>query len=147
MNDEKYVPLETENDREAVRTITVLVVEPVQPCRVQEIPNTLEAMQQIVGGYIESVSFEREAIICNEEGKLLGLPYNRPLMGESGLPIDILQGTFLIAGINGEHFASLTDKQIQKYRELYDNGMVITAVKDRPHREKSGQKKKGGESR
>ena len=64
--------------------IKVLVVEPTKPCEVREIPDTLEAMQQIVGGCIESVSFEREAIICNENGKLLDLPFNRPLLDESG---------------------------------------------------------------
>ena len=124
--------------------IKVLVVEPMRPCHVQEIPNTLEAMQQIVGGYIESVSFQDAAIICNEEGKLLGLPYNRPLMDESGLPMDILQGTFFIAGINGEHFASLTDEQILRYRDLYDNVMIITVEKERPNHEKSEQKKRRG---
>ena len=30
--------------------IKVLVVEPMKPCRVQEIPNTLEAMKQTIGG-------------------------------------------------------------------------------------------------
>ena len=58
----------------------VLVVEPMKPCEVREIPDTLEAMQQTVDGYIESVSFEREAIVCNEQGKLLGLPYNLSLI-------------------------------------------------------------------
>ena len=57
----------------------VLIVEPMQPCRVQEIPNTPEAMEQIVGGRLESFSYQREAIISNEEGKLLDLPRNRPL--------------------------------------------------------------------
>ena len=126
------------------KTLKVLVVEPMQPCRVQEISHTLEAMQEIVGGDIESVSFQREAIICNEEGKLRGLPYNRPLLDESGLPMDILQGTFFVTGIDGEHFTSLTDEQIQRYKDLYDNVMIITAEKEQPHHEKSDQKKKRG---
>ena len=132
MSDEKY-PL-----------LRVLVVEPMKPCRVQEIPNTLEAMQKIVGGYIEAVyPFPDAVIVCNEDGKGLGLPYNRPLMGENGLPYDILCGTFFIAGVNGEHFVSLTDEQIGKYKSLYDNVMVITAQKETPQSEKSEHKKKG----
>ena len=124
------------------KTLKILVVEPMQPCRVQEIPHTLEAMRQIVDGYIESVSFQREAIICNEEGKLRGLPYNRPLLDESGLPMDILQGTFFVTGVDGEHFTSLTDEQIQRYKDLYDNVMIVTAEKPAPQENQAHQKKK-----
>ena len=110
--------------------IKVLVVEPMKPCRVQEIPDTLDAMRQIVGGDIEAVTSIRyaSAIVCNENGKILDLPYNRPLLDESGLlPLDILHGTFFIAGVSGEHFVSLTDEQIHRYKTLYDNVMVLTS--------------------
>ena len=107
----------------------ILVVEPMKPCEVREIPDTLEAMQALVGGYIQAVyPFQEEvAVICNEEGRNLDLPYNRPLMDESGLPYDIVCGTFFMAGVSGEHFVSLTDEQIQHYKDLYDNVMVLTA--------------------
>ena len=40
-----------------------------------DLPNTPEALQQAVGGYIEVVPLnEQLCVICNEEGKLLGLP-------------------------------------------------------------------------
>ena len=124
-------------------TLKILVVEPMKPCEVREIPDTLEALQQTVGGYIESVSFEREAIVCNEQGKVLGLPYNRPLLDENGLiPLDILQGTFFITGVSGESFVSLTDEQIQRYKELYDNVMIVTAVRETPADGHAEQKKK-----
>lgn len=89
--------------------IKILVVEPMKPCEVREIPDTLEAMQALVGGYIQAVyPFQEEvAVICNEEGRNLDLPYNRPLMDESGLPYDIVCGTFFMAGVSGEHFVSL----------------------------------------
>ena len=126
----------------------VLVVEPMKPCEVREIPDTLEAMQQTVDGYIESVSFEREAIVCNEQGKLLGLPYNRPLLDEGGLvPLDILHGTFFIAGISGEQFVSLTDEQIQRYKDLYDNVMVLTAEVSAPQEDRPHKKKKAAPER
>ena len=105
----------------------VLVVEPMKPCEAREIPDTLDAMQQIVGGCIESFSYQREAVISNEEGKLLDLPRNRPLYDGRGTPIDMLRGTFFIAGVSGEHFVSLTDEQIQRYKDLYDNVMVLTS--------------------
>ena len=42
-----------------------------------DIPNTLEELQATVGGYIETVTLAKDAaIICNEEGRLLGHPYN-----------------------------------------------------------------------
>ena len=65
----------------------VLVVEPQKPCRVQEI-NSLADMQRIVGGDIEAVYPFQEpvALVCNSEGKLLGLPMNRPLLDEDRLP-------------------------------------------------------------
>ena len=101
--------------------ITVLVVEPMKPCRVQEIPNTLEAMGQVVGGRIESFSYQREAIISNEESKFLDLPLNRPLYDGSGTQIDMLRGTFFVAGVDGEHLTSLTDDQLQHFKALYDS--------------------------
>ena len=120
----------------------VLIVEPMQPCRVQEIPNTLEAMGQIVGGRIESFSYQREAIISNEEGKLLDLPRNRPLYDSGGTPIDMLRGTFFIAGIDGEHLTSLTDEQIQRFKTLYDKDMALAAEAPVRQGKQAHQKKK-----
>ena len=95
----------------------VLVVEPQKPCRVQEIDG-LAAMQQIVGGDIEAVYpfQDSAALVCNAEGKLLGLPMNRPLLDEDRLPYDIICGTFFIAGLGQEDFVSLTDEQLQRYK-------------------------------
>lgn len=107
----------------------ILVVEPMKPCEVREIPDTLEAMQALVGGYIQAVyPFQEEvAVICNEEGKNLDLPYNRPLTDGQGIPYEMICGTFFLAGVGPEDFISLTDDQIQRYKALYDNVMVVTA--------------------
>ena len=76
----------------------VLVVEPQKPCRVQEI-DSLADMQQLVGGDIEAVYPFQElvAVVCNADGKALGLPMNRPLLDKDYLPYDIIRGTFFIA--------------------------------------------------
>ena len=125
--------------------IRVLKIEPGSAPETVTMPNTLEAFQEAVGGYIEALWLGcGVCFICNEEGKLRGLPYNRPLLDESGLPMDILQGTFFVTGVDGERFTSLTDEQIQRYKDLYDNVMIITAEKEPPHHEKSDQKKKRG---
>lgn len=64
--------------------ISVLLVEPNKHPKMIEIDDTLEAMQAIVGGDIEEyMPFEDEvAIVCHEEGKLIGLPPNRAIYAE-----------------------------------------------------------------
>ena len=98
----------------------VLVVEPMKPCYVREIEG-LKAMQEIVGGHIEAIYpfKEQVAIIANEKGKLMGLPYNRPLLDENGVPYDIVCGTYFMAGLGVEDFVSLTEDQIQRYKEHF----------------------------
>lgn len=104
----------------------VLVVEPQKPCRVQEI-ESLADMQQLVGGDIEAVYPFQElvAMVCNADGKALGLPMNRPLLDKDYLPYDIIRGTFFVAGLGQEDFISLTDEQIQRYKSLYDNMQIL----------------------
>ena len=107
--------------------IKVLVAEPGKPCQAREVEDELKALQSLVGGSIEVVTpfAESVAIVCHGEGKLRGLPFNRPLLDDSGEPYDILCGTFFITGVQGENFASLTDGQIGRYKEFYDSVMVV----------------------
>ena len=102
----------------------VLIVEPMTPCYVREISG-LNDMQEIVGGHIEAISpfKEQVAIIAHEEGKILGLPFNRPLSDERGVPYDIVCGTFFLAGLGAEDFVSLTEEQIRRYK---------MCIRDRP---------------
>lgn len=74
----------------------VLVVEPLKECYTKE-TNGLEEMQALVGGYIQAVyPFEDPvAVVCNEEGKNLGLSFNRPLLDEHGLPTTSSVAPFL----------------------------------------------------
>lgn len=108
--------------------IKVLVVKPMKPCEVREISG-LDEMQSIVGGHIQAVYPFRDeiALVCNEDGKHLDLPYNRPLTNDRGIPYDMICGTFFLAGVGAEDFVSLTEEQIQKYTALYDNMVVLTA--------------------
>ncbi|MBQ3211278.1 MAG: DUF3846 domain-containing protein [Oscillospiraceae bacterium] len=104
-----------------IETMKVLVVEPEKEPYVKEISNGLSSLQKEVGGFIEAVyPFEDPvAIICNEEGKLEGLPLNRALRDEDGHVYDIIAGTFLIAGLSEDNFCSLDDVQMEKYSALY----------------------------
>lgn len=64
----------------------VLVIEPEQAPKSADITGGLDEMQQIVGGYIQAIyPFPEEvALVCNDEGKLLGLPLNRGLVTKMG---------------------------------------------------------------
>ena len=127
--------------------LRVLVVEPMKMSEVREIKPSLDDMQAIVGGYIQAVYpfHDRVALVCNEEGKNLGLPYNRPLTNDRGVPYDMICGTFFLAGLGSEDFVSLTEAQIQKFSALYDNMVVITAEKEpsQTQQGKKSDKKKG----
>ena len=60
--------------------ITVITKYPNHPVTTKEIDGSLEAMQKIVGGYIELVGIEigdnYYSLVCNEEGKLQNLEPN-----------------------------------------------------------------------
>lgn len=86
------------------------------------IDNTLEAMQAVVEGYIEMVyPWEDDAVlVCNEEGKLIGLPMNRALHDEHGFAVDMIHGTFFIARVEDDaELHSLTEDQIKHYMNLF----------------------------
>lgn len=64
--------------------------------------NSLRALQEAVGGKIEAVTIgEDMAIICNEEGRLKGLPYNC-----SYANIDFV-GNILAVGVSGEEITDV----------------------------------------
>lgn len=54
----------------------VLIIAPGKSPIVSEIDGSLKSMQDIVGGYIQAfyLWWEEVAIICNDEGKIHGLP-------------------------------------------------------------------------
>ena len=68
-----------------------------------DIENTLEALQKAVGGYIETVRLrvDNAVMIVNEEGLLLGLPFNAVASALAGQTI---VGVALAVGVDGEEF-------------------------------------------
>lgn len=108
---------------DVVEKIKVLVIKPGKRPERAEIGVELEDMQRIVGGYIQEFQpFEDEvAIVCNEEGKLDGLPPNRAIYSKDGKLVDIVAGTFFIcnAPISSETFQSLSEEQMGKYEEMF----------------------------
>lgn len=101
--------------------IEVIMVEPGKEARMMSIGDDLESMQRAVGGYIEEyMPYEDDiAIICNEEGKINGLPLNREIKDEQGCVMDIIAGPFFMAyaPIESESFLSMPDDMKDKYFE------------------------------
>lgn len=131
-------------------TIRVLVCRTDQEPVVKEVPDTLDAMQAIVGGYIECVPLgEGVNLWCNEEGMITGLPPNRafaaqateipegvdvvitlgPELAKPGeMGTHVIHGDFFIAGQDsaGES-TSLTDDEIARYSKKFK--LARSAVK------------------
>ncbi|MBS6215602.1 MAG: DUF3846 domain-containing protein [Clostridiales bacterium] len=103
--------------------LRVLVVEPGARPRIQEIPDTLAAMQELVGGTIQLLYpfDEPVALICNDEGKLLNLPLNRELRDNRGTLYDIVCGTFFLCGTppDSDLLGSLTEEQIERFARRF----------------------------
>lgn len=79
--------------------------EPGKAARIVEIENSLQALQEAVGGYIETVTaFSDAAILCNEEGGLQGMPYNCTVIG-----VDFV-GPVLAVGVDGCEMCGLSDE-------------------------------------
>lgn len=111
------------SDENMENTINALLVEPNKlPVKIQ-LKDELEELQKLVGGNIEYTSIpncDDVAIICNEEGKINGLPVNRDI------GYDIIVGTFLIVGTSPDCDTniSLTDEQIEKYTNMFDEKSI-----------------------
>ena len=98
-------------------TYRVVYVEPGKPAYEKHIGSDLKDLQQAVAGdLIECVYAHRDGtlIVCNDEGKLMGLEGNRRL--DSGF---IIAGPFFVIGEAGEDFRSLTDAEVNLYLQKY----------------------------
>lgn len=102
--------------------IKAIIKKPGEKAEVVIIVNSLENLQAIVEGYIETVPFpnmENVDIILDEEGKLKGSKPNIYLHEYE----DILCGTMIVVGVNldeGE-FISLDEEQIKKVEKYLNN--------------------------
>ncbi len=113
--------------------MTVLVVEPMKEPYTKEISPGLSSLQHEVDGYIQAIyPYEDSvAIVCNEEGKLEGMPLNRGLRDEDGELYDVVAGTFLVVGLSEEDFSSLPPDMIQKYTEHFKTPEQFISVNGR----------------
>lgn len=94
----------------------VVLVNPGVYAEITELEHDLKSMQFAVGGLIQAVYpfSEKVALVCNDEGKLIGLPLNRCVEN-----YNIIAGSFFICGIGEEDFCSLTDEQAERYLQKF----------------------------
>ena len=111
--------------------IRILMYRPQEDVEEMVIDNDLEALHDAVGGYIECISPFSDMdvdLVCNEEGKLMGLRPNRVLMDKKTKQrYDLLVGNFFLVSFDDEgNFKSLTDEQIDKIKSEFR--VTISAV-------------------
>lgn len=82
--------------------IKVLYKRPGEMMHSVRIKNTQKAMQDAVGGYIETVAIAPNcAVICNEKARLFDLAHNCVIHGTP------FAGPILIAGVDGDNFCDV----------------------------------------
>lgn len=111
--------------------VRVIVCRPGEVAIVEEIDDSLESMQHLVGGMIEEYQpfydvqdprVEDVTIYCNEEGKLNRLPPSRAIEGENGQLLDVIAGPFFIcyAPIASETIQSLPEDLEQRFKDKFE---------------------------
>ncbi len=104
-----------------------------------EVENTLEAMQQAVGGYIETITLPGGpqtgglTVIVNEEGKLRGLPPNGRLSC-GGHSTDLLVGPVLVVRSEGDEFAPVTADDLAFVRRNWQPAYLRPSESGRPEK-------------
>ena len=152
LTDEDYVGVDFktvgEHELSEKKMLDVLLVKPNEHPQNISIGAELKDLQEAVGGSIgASYPFADDpvAIVYNDDAKLIGLPLNRSLRDENGEMYDAVAGTFLVAGLGEEDFASLTPELAQKYEQLFHqpeaflklgNRLLVLPVPDEPPTEK-----------
>lgn len=94
--------------------IRALRFEPGKAPEEVAIPNTLKAFQSAMGGGIDVRDLDSDtSLICNGEGKTMGLSANRRVGG------DVIAGTFLIVGAADSGFCSLSQEDAAHYAQQF----------------------------
>ena len=103
------------------KAIEVLMVEPGKEPKIVKLDNTLDGLQKAVSigasyqGLIEILPLGDDVcILCNEEGKLIGLEPNRRLLN------DVLCGVFYVTGQDKSgKLCSLSAKATEFYKTYF----------------------------
>ena len=98
----------------------VLIKNVGENTKIADVENDLQSLQNLVGGYIEALPLTKDVLlICNEEGKLKGLPVNFNIVING--KIESIVGNVFFVGKNDSDFDSLTNEQIVILQDYLDN--------------------------
>lgn len=101
----------------------ILLIRPGEEPALSEIDGTLMSMQKVVEGPIELIyPFDDPvALVCHEEGKLLGFPLNRSLRDQAGRIYDVVAGPFFLCGapLDSDRLNSIPEGLVEKYRRRF----------------------------
>ncbi|WP_192812051.1 DUF3846 domain-containing protein [Sulfobacillus thermosulfidooxidans] len=95
----------------------MVIARPQAAPTVIHIAPTLEALQTAVGGPIELWAIEGHVnLLCHEEGRLEGLPFNRWVTLSDGTVWDIYGPLVVVGGHDTDgHFESLTEAEVAQW--------------------------------
>ncbi len=120
----KQVQFDEELAKVLQTEMTVVLLEPGKLARVATIDSSLEGMQKVVGGLIEPFyPFEEQVcIICNEEGKINGMPLNRAIYAEPeeiNMSYSELRSQFYKAEEAGKHISGYVVFSQDSFKDPY----------------------------
>src|SRR3989304_1603609 len=113
------------------KMIRVMIFPVGKDAFVTRIEDSLHVKQWIVGGYIETAytwrcgqdldkpwSDSNLCFMCHEEGKLLRLPFNLPLVDDMGKIYDLIAGPCYLTRMDSEgNDIDITDDDIEKFKD------------------------------
>lgn len=113
-------------------TIDVLLIKPNQYPTKKKIGNTLADFQDAVGGIIQVIYpfGDAVALVLDEEGKFKHKNLNRALRNDKEGVYDFIAGDFLVVGIEGENFCSLSEDMMNKYAKYFFQPEMCVIVED-----------------
>lgn len=99
---------------------------------IMEVENTLKALQEFVGGYIQVYPIGDLLVVLNEEGKINGMkPVAAYVEGEDQI-VDIFYGNILLCRSQKEEFTDIKDSdveliksKIKKIIAMFGNRIVL----------------------
>lgn len=85
-----------------LKMIKAIVKHPKQDPYITPLSAELEAMQELVGGYLQEVAIASDCVIlCDEDGKLKGKPYNCTFLSHD------LVGTLVFVGVENNDWTDI----------------------------------------
>lgn len=95
---------------------------PGEAPKIIDVENTLKALQEKVGGYIECRTFCHACVICNEDGRLLKMPFNINFLGTDFV------GPILIVGVTIDEFTDYPADYLEVVTSCEDENTVYLGV-------------------